>query len=462
MVHDPTKETLFPTLPPEILEQLQQLGQVREFADGEQILQEGTVDYPFSAVLEGEVRVSKQIGPDRQLLAVHGPRHFIGEISMLAGAPSVASAYAAGPVKVISIPVAALRTIASESVRKTILTAMTLRSQEVSGFIVQQEKLAALGKLSAGLAHELNNPASAASRANSVLKEAIGNVQTLSMQYDCRFTSEQRDHVLALQRSLLQQLPGLNPLDSMDRSDREEVFSARLQSHGVDRGWDAASVLVGSGMTLGQLDDLAAVLDSKLLPAAVTWLEATLQMMDLSMEVETSLARISDLVGAMKEYSYMDQAAFQKIDIHKGIESTLKMFSPRLKGGVEVVRDYDRGLPRIFAFASELNQVWTNLIANALDAMDGTGRLTIRTARSDDGVTVEVGDTGPGIPPAIQPRIFEPFFTTKTMGSGTGLGLDISYRVVTLRHGGSITVTSQPGDTRFQVSLPLTPPKEKI
>ncbi len=462
MVHDPTKETLFPTLPPEILDQLKQLGQVREFADGEQILQEGTLDYPFSAVLKGQARVSKQIGADRQLLAVHGPGHFIGEISMLAGSPSVASAYAVGPTTVVSIPVSALRSIASEPVRQAIVAAMTLRSQEVSGFIVQQEKLAALGKLSAGLAHELNNPASAAARASSVLREAITGVQTLSIQHDCRFTPDQRNKILALQKSLIENLPGLAPLDSIDRSDREETLSARLESHGVPQGWELSPVLVCCGMTLADLEILAAMLDSNALTAAVTWLEATLKMIDLSSEVEASMTRITDLVGAMKEYTYMDQSPFQSIDIHKGIESTLKIFTPKLKAGVEVVRDYDPSLPLICAYASELNQVWTNLISNALDAMNGKGRLTIRTVRSDEGVSVEIGDTGPGIPPAIQPRIFEPFFTTKTMGNGTGLGLDISYRIVTVRHGGSIGVTSKPGDTRFQVNLPVTPPKEQI
>jgi signal transduction histidine kinase len=183
-------------------------------------------------------------------------------------------------------------------------------------------------------------------------------------------------------------------------------------------------------------------------------------MADLSSEVESSMTRISELVGAMKEYSYMDRAASQEIDIHKGLESTLKIFSPKLKD-IEVVRDYDRALPQIRAYAGELNQVWTNLIDNAIDAMGGKGRLTIRTSADDDGVTVEIGDTGPGIPAEVKSRIFDPFFTTKPVGRGTGLGLDITYRIITTRHHGTIRVYSVPGNTRFEVHLPQKQTKEQ-
>jgi len=248
-------------------------------------------------------------------------------------------------------------------------------------------------------------------------------------------------------------------MDAMERSDKEEEVACWLADREIGDSWDMASTLVSAGIDLSKLEELRSYLKNDALEGAITWLEATFRMADLSAEVESSMTRISELVGAMKEYSYRDQAAFQEIDIHKGLESTVKIFSPKLKN-IEVVREYDKKLPAICAYAGELNQVWTNLIDNAIDAMNGTGRLTLRTRAEGDGIQVEIGDTGAGIPAAVKSRIFDPFFTTKPVGQGTGLGLDITYRIITARHHGSIRVDSVPGNTIFQVHLPLRQPKE--
>jgi signal transduction histidine kinase len=462
MLHDPNEQKLFPTLPDKILDALRPHGQELALNDGDVLFSEGQTEYPFFAVLAGKIKVTKHIGGEEQLLAVHSRGQFTGEISMLSGGPAIATGRAVGQARVLKIEISEFRRVVTEcgEMGRIVLASMALRATEVDGFLRQQEKLAALGKMAAGLAHELNNPASAARRAAGYLREAIEKVQRISLDHDGRFSERERDGLLALERRLIEERAGVT-LDAIERSDQEEEIQAWLESHKIAKAWDIAPTLVAGGLRAEHLDHLAECAGDAL-EGALVWLEATLRMADLTAEVEAAMTRISDLVGAMKEYSYMDQAAFQEIDIHKGLESTLKIFTPRLKSGsITVVRDYDRTLPKVCAYVGELNQVWTNLIDNALDAMNGRGTLTIRTRAAEDGVSVEVIDSGPGIPSEIQSRIFEPFFTTKPVGQGTGLGLEISYRIITVRHHGSIRVNSKPGETRFRILLPLAPPKEE-
>jgi signal transduction histidine kinase len=246
--------------------------------------------------------------------------------------------------------------------------------------------------------------------------------------------------------------PDLSPLEE---SEREDELTDWLDGHGVQQGWELAPVLTAAGTSTEFLDRVAAGAPPDMLDGAVRWLTYTLETELLLREITDSVTRISSLVAAAKQYSQMDRAPFQRANVHEGIKSTLAMLAGKLDD-VSVVKDFDRSLPPIPLYAGELNQVWTNLIDNALQAMDGHGTLTLRTSLDGDHVRVEVGDTGPGIPKELRQRIFEPFFTTKAVGQGTGLGLDISYRIVVGRHGGDLSVESQPGDTRFVVRLPVT------
>jgi signal transduction histidine kinase len=330
---------------------------------------------------------------------------------------------------------------------------LTDRVRRTTQLQLQTEKLAALGKISAGLAHELNNPAAAAQRAVRNLREAFQTFRSAAARLNAHeLSAGQRATIPALERELAQRTAV--HLDSLERSDYEEQVAASLERHGVEGGWDLAPVLVGAGCDAAWLDSVVAQFPPEALADLLARVAASLAIGNLLDEIEHSSTRITELVGAIKEYTYMDQGPEQEIDIHHGLENTLIMLRYRLKHGVRVKLDFDRTLPRVCARGSELNQVWTNLIDNAVDAMNGNGELRIRTARELDRVLVEIADNGSGIPPEMLDHIFEPFFTTKGIGKGTGLGLETARRIVR-EHGGEITVESAPGATSFQVRLPL-------
>ena len=319
----------------------------------------------------------------------------------------------------------------------------------------QQEKMAALGKISAGLAHELNNPAAAALRSEASLRDAFKTYREAAARLDAHpLTVEQRAKVTVLESELAQRKKNPAPMDSLERSDCEEAIAACLERHGVPHAWDLAPALVEAGCETTWFDRASEQFPAEAWPDLLARLAASLTIDSLLAQIENSITRIAELVRAIKEYTYMDQGPDQEVDVHRGIESTLLMLGHRLKKGVTVKLDFDRTLPRITARGSELNQVWTNLIDNAVDAMQGKGELRIRTAHELDRLLVEIGDNGPGIPPEIQNHIFEPFFTTKGAGNGTGLGLETVHRIVQA-HGGEVVVQSVPGDTRFQIRLPL-------
>ncbi|MGN9809128.1 ATP-binding protein [Micromonospora sp. BQ11] len=327
-------------------------------------------------------------------------------------------------------------------------------SQTIIG---ERERLLALGSLSAGLTHELNNPAGAAVRATATLRERVAGMRhKLAMIADGRLDGRALHGLVALQEEAVARVADAPQLSPMAAADAEDTLSDWLEERGVGGGWDLAPTLVAGGVDVDWLAKVAETVGPADLEAAVRWLTYTLDTELLMREIGDAVTRISGLVGAAKQYSQLDRAPHQVVDVHDLLDATLAMFKGKTPAGIRLVREYDRSLPPIPAYAAELNQVWTNLIDNALGAMGEKGTLTVRTARDSDRLAVEVADTGPGIPAAVRPRIFEPFFTTKPVGEGTGLGLDISYRIVVRKHHGDIRVESVPGATVFRVLLPLT------
>jgi signal transduction histidine kinase len=332
------------------------------------------------------------------------------------------------------------------------------RAQQAVG---QRERLLALGSLSAGLTHELNNPAAAAVRATSALRDRVAGMRhKLGMVAGGRFRLGSLETLIGLQERAVEQVAKAPVLSPMEAADREDAIAGWLDDHDIAGGWDLAPTFVQAGLDAGWLDQVAASVDEATLESALRWLNYTVETELLMNEITDSTQRISALVGAAKQYSQLDRAPYQTADVHELLDSTLVMLAGKIGAGVRVVKDYDRSLPAIPAYPSELNQVWTNLIDNAVSAMGGTGTLTIRTRLERDRVLVEFRDTGPGIPAEIINRIFEPFFTTKPVGAGTGLGLDICWRIVVNKHHGDLSVESVPGDTRFRVRLPLSPGPE--
>jgi signal transduction histidine kinase len=326
-------------------------------------------------------------------------------------------------------------------------------SQQIVG---QRQQLLALGALSAGLTHELNNPAAAAVRATSALRHRVAGMRhKLAMLAREEIPPQLLEVLVDVQEEAVSAVAQAPKLTALQESECEDEIADWLDEHGVAGGWELAAIFVASGTTTGFLDRVANQAPVGMLDGVVRWLAYTLETELLLGEITDSVTRISSLVAAAKQYSNVDRAPHERVDVHTGLDSTLTMLGGKLER-IHVVTDYDRSLPLVPVYSGELNQVWTNLIDNAVQAMNGEGELGIRTMRDGDRVRVEIRDTGPGVPEGLRQRIFEPFFTTKPVGHGTGLGLDISYRIVVGRHGGDLTVESEPGDTRFVVRLPLT------
>ncbi|MDX6294323.1 MAG: hypothetical protein QOH50_3398 [Kribbellaceae bacterium] len=328
------------------------------------------------------------------------------------------------------------------------------RTNETIG---ERERLLALGSLSAGLTHELNNPAAAAVRAVATLRQRVAGMRSkLAMLADGTLDATKLHCIVELQEAAVERVAKTPERSPMELSDAEDTLADWLDDHHVAGGWDVAPVLAAGGLDVPWMEEVLTTVGPEYLEGAVRWLTYTIDTESLMNEIDDSVTRISTLVGAARQYSQIDRAPYQTVDLHDLLKSTLVMMSGKLLG-IKVVKDFDTTLPPIPAYAAELNQVWTNIIDNAVSAMAGSGTLTIKTKRDGENAMIEIGDTGPGIPPEIRNRIFEPFFTTKPIGEGTGLGLDISWRIVVKKHHGDLRVESSPGDTRFKIVLPLDP-----
>jgi signal transduction histidine kinase len=341
-----------------------------------------------------------------------------------------------------------------------LLEGLFFGNKNAQAAIGQRERLLALGSLSAGLTHELNNPAAAAVRATATLRERVAGMRhKLGMIAGGKWDRTTLEILIKLQEEVAEKVPKSRALvlSPLEASDREDAITDWLDDHGITDGWNLSPTFVAAGLDVAWLDHVEATVDEDTLEPSVRWLNYTVETELLMNEIEDSTTRISTLVGAAKQYSQLDRAPYQVVDVHELLDSTLLMLAGKMPPGIHVAKDYDQSVPPIPAYAGELNQVWTNLIDNAVSAMGETGVLTVRTGMDRDKVFIEFGDTGPGVPPEIRNRIFEPFFTTKPVGEGTGLGLDISFRIVVNKHHGELSLESEPGDTRFRVWLPLTP-----
>ncbi|NEC27816.1 cyclic nucleotide-binding domain-containing protein [Streptomyces sp. SID8111] len=460
---------LFERLTPEQLGRLCREGRVERFEPGE-VYAEGEPATCFYVMLEGTVVLSRRVGDqDVEVNRTSQRGVYAGAMQAYLG-DRVPQVYTntmrvTEPSRFFVLPADTFAAVMQEwfPMAVHLLEGLFFGSKSTQRAVGQRERLLALGSLSAGLTHELNNPAAAAVRATATLRERVGRMRhKLRVISTGTYEPETLAQLIDIQERTAERVAKAPAMSPLEAADREDSLADWLDDHGVEEGWRIAPTFVQAGLDPDWLDGVAAVVDEDLLPGAVGWLNYTVETELLMDEIEDAAKRISHLVDAAKQYSQLDRAPYQVADVHELLDSTLVMLSGKIGQHIEVVRDYDRTLPRIPAYPAELNQVWTNLVDNAVAAMDaaggGGGTLTVRTGREADRLLVEFRDTGTGIPDDIRDRVFDPFFTTKPVGEGTGLGLDISWRIVVGKHRGVLRFESVPGDTRFQVLLPLTAP----
>lgn len=459
---------LFEKLSPEQLGRLCGEGRVERFEAGP-VYAEGDPATCFYVMIEGTVVLSRRVGADDVEVIRSSQRGvYSGAMQAYLGdrVPQVYnnSMRVTEPTRFFVLPAQSFSDVMREwfPMAAHLLEGLFFGTKNAQRAIGQRERLLALGSLSAGLTHELNNPAAAAVRATATLRERVAKMRhKLAVIAQGPYSRETLAELIEIQERTAERVAKSTALSPLEASDREDELTDWLDDHDIPEGWRIAPTFVQAGLDVDWLEQVAAAVDADILPGAIGWLNYTVETELLMDEIDDSTTRISHLVDAAKQYSQLDRAPYRVVDVHELLDSTLLMLSGKIGRRIEVVKDYDRTAPKVPAYPAELNQVWTNLVDNAVFAINsagGEGTLTVRTARDGERLLVEFRDTGPGIPADVRDRIFDPFFTTKPVGEGTGLGLDISWRIVVNKHHGSIQVESAPGDTRFQVLLPLTAP----
>jgi signal transduction histidine kinase len=448
------KSPLFEGLSDQELQHLVDNAKPVSLREGEVLMTQGEPGDTAYVVIEGGFEIQKQSGPSVIKIDVRKPGEIIGEMALLSNAPRSATVVAVCDSETLCISQEAFENLLSTSPSATmaVLHWVMTRLGQNESLLHQQEKMAALGTMSAGLAHELNNPAAAAQRSASLLSGIPAKWLGLTHQLEgLAFRENLSDWLNGFIQEATHRFENPLKLDALDKIDLVDQLQTWLEANGVEAAWEHAPAMVNFGWSQETLED---VKNKPFFQEAIQWLGTGCMIVTQLYDIQNTTERISQIVRAMKSYTYLDQAPLLEVDIHEGLENTLVIMEHKLKQGVTVKREYSPNLPRIEAYASELNQVWTNIIDNAIDAMDGKGEIILRTYEESDQVVVEIIDNGPGIPEEIQSRIFEPFFTTKPPGQGTGLGLHVTHDIIANRHHGLLLVESKPGQTKFKVILP--------
>jgi signal transduction histidine kinase len=456
-IQDLRKSPLFNGLSDQELQQLMDNAKPVSLRAGEILMKQGDPGDSAFVVVKGEFEIQKQSGQSLIKIDVRNPGDVVGEMALLSSGQRNATVISKTDSETLCISQEVFENLlsTSSSASLAVLHWVMSRLTQNEALLHQQEKMAALGTLSAGLAHELNNPAAAAQRSASQLKETQSKWLDLTHQMEVvAFQENQTDWFNGFMQDASRRFESPLKLDALEKIDLVDQLQTWLEANGTESAWELAPTMVNFGWNIEALEKLKGNLPQSLFHLSIQWLGTGCLMTSLLSEVLQTTERISQIVRAVKSYTYLDQAPLLEVDIHEGLESTLLIMQHKLRQGVTIKRQYSPNLPRIEAFASELNQVWTNIIDNAIDAMNGKGEIKIKTYQEDNQVIVEITDNGPGIPEEIQSRILEPFFTTKAPGQGTGLGLHISHDIVANRHHGQLLLESRPSETKFKVVLP--------
>jgi signal transduction histidine kinase len=453
-LQDLRKSPLFQGLTDDELQQLMDMAEPVSLRAGDALMKQGDIGDAAYVVIKGEFEIQKQAGQSRIKIDMRNLGDVVGEMALLSRTPRSASVISKTESEVLRIPQEAFeKLLASNSkAAMAVLHWVMERLNQNEALLHQQEKMAALGTLSAGLAHELNNPAAAAQRSAAELNKSLLKWQSLTHLIESAALQENQSEWLNdFMKDATRRFESPLKLTALEKIDMTDQLEAWLQANGIESAWDLAPAMVNFGWNGEALEKLK---DKNFFTLSIQWLGTGCSTMGLLREIQLTTERLSQIVLAMKTYTYLGQAPLLEVDVHEGLENTLVILQHKIKQGVSIKREYSPNLPRIEAYASELNQVWTNILDNAIDAMNGKGEISMKTYSKDDHVIVEITDNGPGIPENIQTRIFEPFFTTKPPGHGTGLGLHISHDIIANRHQGQLLVESKPGETKFKVILP--------